>query len=128
MIIGLHHVHVNCADVGKTAEYFKDIFEAKELYRGKLRGAPFVRIEVKGLVINLTGTKPGAGILEPGKGDRGLDHFSLMVSDMDSVVENIQKKGVKVLRGPGVSDTGNKYAFIQGPEGIHIELLELKKK
>lgn len=34
MIIGLHHVHVFCSDVEKTAEFFKDVFGAEELYRG----------------------------------------------------------------------------------------------
>lgn len=128
MIIGLHHVHAVCEDVQKAADYFKDVLEAKELHRGTLGGAPFIRIEVKGLIMNLTGTKPGAGMLQPGKGARGLDHFCLVVESMDRAVEHVRNKGVQVLRGPGVSDTGNKYLFIQGPEGMHIELMELVKK
>jgi lactoylglutathione lyase len=128
MVIGLHHVHVICGDVEKTAQYFKDIFEAEEVYRGTLGGFPFIRINLKGLTINLTGTEPGAGMLDAGKGNRGLDHFSLKIKDMESMVQHVQEKGVKILRGPGVSDTGNKFVFIEGPDGICLELMQLKEE
>lgn len=91
-------------------------------------GRPFIRIGLSGLVINLTGMAPGAGRLEPGDGKCGLDHFSLQVDNMENAVTRMQDKGVKILLGPGVSDTGNKYLFIEGPDGIQIELMELKKQ
>ena len=126
MVIGLHHVHIFCGDVEKTAEYFKDVFDAGELHRGRLGGRDFIRIGLKGLIINLTGTEAGAGVFETGKGNRGLDHFSLRVEDMDGTVARMHDKGVRIVKGPGVSDTGNKYLFVEGPDGIKIELLELK--
>ncbi len=126
MIIGLHHVHVNCQDVEVTAKYFKDVFAANEVQRGKLGGQAFIRMDLKGLVINLQGTEPGSEQLDPGKGKRGLDHFCLRVDDVSREVESMQGKGVKILREPFTSSTGNQVAFVGGPDGIRIELLQKK--
>ena len=59
MIIGLHHVHVICGDVEKTAEYFKESTKPRSYTAGHWGGTlhPY---RVKGLILNLTGNQPGA--------------------------------------------------------------------
>lgn len=127
MIKGLHHIHLFCSDVEKSARFFKDSFNAEELYRGELSGRPFIRIGLSGLVINLTGMGPNAGQLDPGNGKYGLDHFSLQVDNIEEAAKQMRDKGITVLSGPDLLNTGSKVLFIEGPDGIQIELLELKK-
>ena len=124
MIAGLDHVHIMCGDVGKSVKYFEDVFGGKVESRGELRGFPMIRMEVKGVFINLMGTDPKAGMLEPGKGSRGMDHFGFTVKNLEQTVEDLKKKGAKVSAGPNVSAAGVKFAFIDGPDGIRIELVE----
>lgn len=126
MILGLHHVHIICGDVEKTADYFQDVLGAEELHRGILGGNAFIRLGLKGLIINMTQTNSEAGFLEPGRGKRGLDHISFQINDIESVVGHLQRKGVKIVRGPAVSETGSQYIFIEGPEGLLIELMKPK--
>jgi catechol 2,3-dioxygenase-like lactoylglutathione lyase family enzyme len=124
MIRGLDHVHVICGDVQEAVRYFKEVFEGQEVFRGELRGLPMVRVDVKGVVVALMGTEPGSGQLAPGKGSRGLDHFGFKVKDLQKTFEDLKKRGAKFSIGPSVSTTGVRYAFVDGPEGIRIELVE----
>ncbi|MBI5968540.1 MAG: VOC family protein [Deltaproteobacteria bacterium] len=124
MITGLDHVHVMCGEVEEAVRYFKNVFDGKEVSRGQLRGFPLIRMDVQGVFINLMGTDPQAGQLEPGKGSRGLDHFGFRVKDLESMVADLKKKGAKFSVEPSVTPTGVKFAFVDGPEGIRIELLQ----
>jgi len=124
MITGIDHIHYVSNNMEEMTKYFKDIFGAKEISRGEARGYPLIRMDVFGVTISFLGTDPGAGQLEPGKGLRGLDHIGFKVRNLDATLEELKKKGVKILLGPNVTPAGIKFAFIGGPEGIRVELLE----
>jgi catechol 2,3-dioxygenase-like lactoylglutathione lyase family enzyme len=127
MIMDFDHVHVICGNIEKAQKFFEDIFDGKVFSRDEFRGFPIVRMKVKGVTLSLLGTDPYAGQLEPGNGSRGLDHFGFKVRDLENTVNDLKKKGVKVTLGPEVTPIGTKYAFIEGPEGIRIELMEMKE-
>ena len=124
MITGFDHVHIVCRDIEKAMRYFRDVFEGREVYRGELRGLPFIRMNVKEVQVILIGTRPEAGQLTPGEGRGGLDHFGFRVKDLEKTAEDLKKRGAKFSIEPSVSSTGAKYAFVDGPEGIRIELVE----
>ena len=126
MITGWDHVHFICGDVDGAAKYFGDIFGGKEISRAVVRGFAMVRMEIKGFVVAFLGTDPQSPVLQPGKGNRGLDHISFKVSNLGKTLEEMRGKGVTLNVGPGVTSSGLKYAFINGPEGIRIELIERK--
>ena len=124
MINGLDHVHIMCGDLQKAVGYFEDLFGGKVEARTELRGFPMVRVNVHGVHVNLHKTDSKAAPFEPGKATPGLDHFGFLVKDLEKEVENLKKKGgrfsVDFTQGAG----GIKFAFIDGPEGIRIELIE----
>jgi len=124
MITGIDHIHYVSNNMEEMTKYFKDIFGAKEISRGEARGYPLIRMDVFGVTISFLGTDPGAGQLESGKGLRGLDHIGFKVRNLDATLEELKKRGVKILLGPNVTPAGIKFAFIGGPEGIRVELLE----
>jgi len=124
MIDGLDHLHILCGDVEKSVRYFEKVFGGEVESRGELRGFPMIRMNVKGVFVNLMGTDPKAAALEVGKGAHGLDHFGFRVRGLEKTVEELKKNGAKISAGPGVTPAGVKFAFIDGPEGIRIELVE----
>ena len=124
MITGIDHIHYISNNLEEMVKYFANIFGGKEVSRGEARGFPLIRMEVCGVTISFLGTDPAAGQLEPGKGLRGLDHIGFQVKNMEATLEELKKKGVRILLGPNVTPAGLKFAFIGGPEGIRIELIE----
>ena len=124
MIAGLDHLHIFCADTEKMVKYFEDVFGGKVVWRGENRGFPMIRVNVADALINVHETDPNAAMLEPGKGSRGLDHMGFRVKDLEKTAEEMKKKGVKFSIPPGVTPAGVKYAFVDGPENIRIELVQ----
>ena len=124
MITGLDHVHIVFGNVEEGAKYFETLFGGQVVSRGEWQGQPVVRIDIQGSLIALMGTSAGAPQLVPGKGNRGLDHFGFKVKDFDQTMADLKKKGAKFSVEPSVAPSGVKYAFLEGPEGIRIELLE----
>jgi predicted enzyme related to lactoylglutathione lyase len=51
------------------------------------------------------------------------DHIGFSVDNLGQTLERLKKDGVKVTDGPR-SSPGGKYAFIEGPDHIRIELVE----
>jgi catechol 2,3-dioxygenase-like lactoylglutathione lyase family enzyme len=124
MITGIDHIHYVSNNLEEMTKYFEKVFGAKETSRTEARGYPMIRMDVFGTTISFLGTEPNAGQLDPGKGKRGLDHLGFKVKNLEETLEDIKKKGVKVAIGPSVTPAGVKFAFIDGPEGIRIELVE----
>jgi catechol 2,3-dioxygenase-like lactoylglutathione lyase family enzyme len=124
MVIGFDHVHIHCGDLEKSVKYFQDLFGGREVSRGELQGFPLVRMEVNGMTVALRGVDPKANHFEAGTGKRGLDHFGFKVDDMEKTLRELRQKGAEIIGEPKVSPLGLKYAFIDGPEGIKIELIE----
>lgn len=124
MITGLDHIHLLSGQVEEMIGYFAKVFEGKVVARGELRGFPMVRMDVYGAPISILGTDPVAGQLEPGKGKKGLDHFGFKVKNLEETVKILKARGAKFSVEPTTTPSGIKIAFIEGPEGIRIELVE----
>ena len=55
---------------------------------------------------------------------QGLDHFGLSVVGIDALAAELKAKGAVFTKGPLTLRPGLRVCFIQGPQGISIELLE----
>lgn len=124
MITGLDHIHIVSGNVEEMIKYFATVFDGQVLSRGESRGFPLVRMDVKGAPISILGTNAGSGQLHPGQGLRGLDHFGFKVQNLEETVASLKSKGAKFVIEPTTTPSGIKIAFIEGPEGIRIELVE----
>jgi catechol 2,3-dioxygenase-like lactoylglutathione lyase family enzyme len=98
-------------------------------------GAEVVRTEQQGKVridLNIGGAKvfiapvtPGDGVANPPKTPyQGLDHFGLEVKGIDAIVAELKAKGAEFTMEPNNIRPGTRIAFLRGPEGVSIELLE----
>jgi lactoylglutathione lyase len=120
MITAFDHSHIYCGDMERMASYFKDIFDAKVVQKDER----MIRLEVKGTIVNLMIMDPKAEQFETGKGRRGLDHLAFVATEIESTVEALKKKGVTMNAELKTMAGGTKVVFIDGPEGIRIELLQ----
>jgi lactoylglutathione lyase len=54
----------------------------------------------------------------------GLFLVGMEVDDMDKEVANLKTNGIELTRGPFGPPEGPKIAFLEGPDGVEIELIE----
>ena len=119
MIVKLDHIHFYSGDIEKMAAYFRDVFGATETSRDERS----IRLDVKGSPLLIMVLDPKTEQFETGKNRRGLDHIGFLVQDIESTLEEMKRKGVRISTELKVLP-GRKVAFVDGPEGIRIELME----
>jgi lactoylglutathione lyase len=118
------HIHLFTPDPEGMADYFESMFGA-EVNRSDQGGKPRIDLKLGGaniFILDVSGD-PNAGE-GPAHPHRGLDHFGLTVADIDKVCDELKAKGAKFTRGPETIRPGIRIAFIEGPEGVSVELLE----
>lgn len=118
------HIHLFTNDPEGMAKYFHDMLGA-EVIRSSPGGQLRIDLKLGGaniFILDVSGNpKAVAGAGHP---YRGLDHFGLSVKDIDTVCAELKKKGAKFTRGPETIRPGTRIAFIEGPDGVSVELLE----
>ena len=118
------HVHIRTPDPEATAQWFETMLGA-EITRSMQQGAPRIDMKIGGANVFLAPVKDGDGVSSPPKTPyQGLDHFGLAVTGIDAIATDLKAKGVKFTREPTTVRPGTRVCFIEGPQGVSIELLD----
>lgn len=117
MAFKLNHVHLKTPDPQKTAQFYVDTLGAKIV--GKA-GTDGVRLDLHGLTLNVTGK------IESQKHEQkyGMEHIAIDTDDMPALIEKLKANGAKILEETTVGE-GRKVCFFEGPDGVHLEFLEM---
>ncbi|MGE0417169.1 MAG: VOC family protein, partial [Acetobacteraceae bacterium] len=54
----------------------------------------------------------------------GVEHIGLVVDDVDAACAELRARGAEIAIGPLTRDAGTRLAFIRGPEGIMVEIVQ----
>lgn len=118
------HIHLRTPDPEATAAFYAEMFGA-EILRSTQQGKPRIDIKLGGANIFLAPVTADQGVAAPPVSPyQGLDHFGLSVSDIDAKVADLKAKGAEFTMEPTTIRPGTRIAFLRGPEGVSIELLE----
>ena len=118
------HVHIRTPDPEATAQWFEKMLGA-EVIRSMQQGAPRIDMKIGGANVFLAPVKAGDGVASPPQTPyHGLDHFGLSVAGIDAIAADLKAKGVKFTREPTTVRPGTRVCFIEGPQGVSIELLD----
>ncbi len=128
MIDAFDHLHFYCKDVNETASFFETFLEAKTIVREEINGNPTIRMNLQGIMVILAATTKTETLTVLNR-KRGLDHIGVLVKDLMQVIEIMKEKGGKFSKdytvlGPPARTDVVKYAFLEGPDGIQVELVE----
>tara|TARA_Y100000590_G_scaffold444811_1_gene576057 strand:- start:502 stop:885 length:384 start_codon:yes stop_codon:yes gene_type:complete len=125
----LSHDHIHCVhkDVEGAVNFYKTVLGAVETNRIDRGGAPQITLDIQGADLILRGRRenenPAETSLEWPR--YGIDHFAFRVEEnLGSALNDIRERGGIILAEGDVEELT--FAYIQGPEGVVIELLELK--
>ncbi len=129
MSYSFNHVHLKSSDPGKTADWYVEAFgfEIVNDENPRPQGDRFIRCRTKdGIAINISGARTGELM---GEGDAtahwGLEHFGIEVDDIEAELKRLEELGAEVLEGPTRTATGLSIAFIQAPDDVRIEVMQL---
>jgi lactoylglutathione lyase len=118
------HIHLRSPNPEATAQYYERMFGAQVL-RSMQQGKPRIDLKLGGANIFIAPVAAGEGVNPPPATPyQGLDHFGLSVSNIDAVVAELKAKGAQFTREPTTVRPGVRVAFLRGPEGVSIELLD----
>ncbi len=119
------HIHFKCSDHDKTVAFFKDHFGAKEVNRFEVNGMAIVTLDIGGLWYNFSPRRPGETVdprTEPAR--YGVYHIALRTANLEAEAARLKAGGVKFTQEVGQANPKTKFAFIEGPDGTSIELLQ----
>jgi len=124
------HVHLRSPDPDATARFFETMFGAEvtrrvyppgTLYPGQQR----ITVRLGGQTVLIAPPHPHEpNAMAPSFPHYGLEHIGLTVDDVDATVEELRAKAAEIAIGPLTRNPGLRLAFIRGPEGIMIELVQ----
>jgi catechol 2,3-dioxygenase-like lactoylglutathione lyase family enzyme len=118
------HIHLRSPDPEATAQYYERMFGAKVL-RSMQDGKPRIDLKLGGVDVFIAPVASGDGVNPPPLSPyQGLDHFGLRVRGIDAVVAELKAKGAVFTKEPTTVRPGLRIAFLRGPEGVSIELLD----
>ena len=118
------HIHLRSPNPEATAAFYERMFGA-EVIRTMQQGKPRIDLKVGGANVFILPVVPGDKTNPPPTSPyQGLDHFGLSVTGIDSVVADLKAKGAEFTMEPNNIRPGIRIAFLRGPEGVSIELLE----
>jgi lactoylglutathione lyase len=126
MVSRLLHTRYRVDDLDKTAKFYTEVLGLKEISR---------HTSPRGSTLAFFQAPVGDGTIEichfPKSGpvhvQADLTHLAFEVEDLDAFAKEAAAKGYPLSDGPTVTGSGSKIAFIDGPEGYEIELIEKKK-
>ncbi|MFT5508729.1 MAG: lactoylglutathione lyase [Hyphomicrobiaceae bacterium] len=118
------HIHLFTRDPEGMATYFESMLGA-EVIRSSPGGQLRIDLKLGGANIFILDVSANPKAVDGAPHPHcGLDHFGLLVEDIDKVCDALKAKGANFTRGPETIRPGTRIAFIEGPEGVSIELLE----
>jgi len=120
------HIHLRSPNPEATAKYYERMFGA-EVLRTMQEGKPRIDLKLGGANIFIAPVTADSGVNPPPTTPyQGLDHFGLSVSGIDAIAAELKAKGAEFTKEPTTVRPGVRIAFIRGPEGVSIELLDRK--
>ena len=125
------HIHLRSPDPNATAHFFevmfgaevkRDIYPPGTLYPGQQR----ITMRLGGQTVLIAPPHPHEPTAPaPAFPYYGLEHIGLTVDNVDDAVAELRAKGAEIAIGPLTRSPGLRLAFIRGPEGIMVELVQL---
>lgn len=119
MTLKLNHLHLKTRDPEKTVKFYVENLGAKVVSQSPRGG---YRLDLHGLSLNVT------KFLDDQTREQkyGMEHIAIDTDELDTLVEKLKGQGIHILEQTVVSG-GRRVCFFEGPDGVQLEFIEMKK-
>ena len=122
--ISFDHVHLLSRDPHAAARWYVDTLRGEITKSGEAFGAPQVYVSLGGATLIVRGKRPAERAADRAGPQWGVDHFGLQVrGDFDGFCAGLLGKGVRFTVDPAQANPTTRFAFIQAPDGVSVELV-----
>jgi len=124
---GYHHVHLTSPDPAAAASWYVRFLGAEIVSDADLRGARNVRLKVGEALLNIRASRAGERHAPaPANAHYGFNHICLAVDDLDEALRDAEAKRA-VIAEPLFTLSSGRGFFLEGPDGVLVEIFEPKK-
>lgn len=127
LICRFDHLHLRSDDAEAAARFYVEVLGGRETDRVPVPGGLRLVLELAGqqLFIEQAPADTARASRPP---HVGLEHLGLCVEDLDAAERDLARHGVRFLDRPVRPRPGIRYAFIEGPDRVLIEILERREE
>ncbi len=118
------HIHLRSPDPEATAQYYARMFDAEIMRSQQPDGTPRIDLDLGGQKVFIARAQPEKTNPAPQAPYFGLEHIGLTVSDIDGITAELKSKGADFTMEPTTVRPGVRIAFLRGPEGVLVELIQ----
>ncbi len=119
------HVHLRSRDAVRAGTFYVETFGAREVKRVGENPVQRVVLDLGGLTVFIEQAPAETAPASPTP-CLGLEHLGLRVADIEAAMADLTARGVPVVTGITERAPGLRIAFVKGPDGALIEILERK--
>jgi catechol 2,3-dioxygenase-like lactoylglutathione lyase family enzyme len=117
------HVHLRSADAESAARFYKDMFGATPVFQRTVDGMLRIAVDLGGLTLFIDEVPEGTA-KAPRPPFIGIEHICLAVKGLDAAAAELRRKGVAFVIEPQELRPGVRYAFVEAPDGVRLELID----
>jgi catechol 2,3-dioxygenase-like lactoylglutathione lyase family enzyme len=117
------HVHLRSGDANAAAEFYMGTLGAAPVFRRTVDGMLRIGLNLGGLTLFIDQVPEGTQKV-PRPPFVGIEHICLAVKNIDAAAAELRGKGVTFIIEPRELRPGVRYAFIEAPDSIQLELIE----
>lgn len=131
MPLKINHIHIKSADPRKTAEWYEAAFGYTIISdETRIFGDRFIRCDSGhgGMLVSISNARTDETLGPASASARyGLEHFAVESEDLEGDIARLEKLGAKLQEAPVSAPNGVRFAFIEVPGAVRVELLQLPK-
>ena len=119
----LLHTRMRVSDMDETIKFYTDVLGLQVVERKTSpRGShlAFLAVPNSEELIELCSFPASGGV----RVQEDLVHLAFQVDNLDETIRALEAKQVKITDGPTRTSSGNRFIFIDAPDGYEIELIE----
>jgi len=117
------HVHLRSRDAVKAAAFYVETFRARAVKRVGADPVQRMVLDLGGLTVFIE-QAPAETTPATRTPCLGIEHIGLRVANIDAAMAELAARGLTVRTGITERGPGLRIAFVEGPDGALIEILE----